>query len=87
MRELLSNRNRVYLVVVLKPGRTVHISPPANSVALGDLLPLWLKGEYITALRKREGVISGEASQRWASAARERQRSAVACTRRIIAKE
>ncbi len=41
--------------------RSVHIAPPGNSGVLGDphygdLLPLWLKGEYIPALWKREQV-------------------------------
>ena len=41
--------------------RTVHIAPPGNSGLLGDphygdLLPLWLKGEYVPALWKREEV-------------------------------
>jgi len=38
-----------------------HIAPPGNSGLLGDphygdLLPLWLKGEYVPALWKREEV-------------------------------
>jgi penicillin amidase len=41
--------------------RTVHIAPPGNSGLLGDphysdLLPLWLKGEYLPALWSRAAV-------------------------------
>ena len=41
--------------------RSEHIAPPGNSGLLGDphyadLLPLWLKGEYIPALWTREAV-------------------------------
>jgi len=41
--------------------RTVHIAPPGNSGVLGDphygdLLPLWLKGEYIPASWAKEEV-------------------------------
>jgi penicillin amidase len=41
--------------------RTVHIAPPGNSGVLGDrhyddLLPLWLKGEYVAAPWSREAV-------------------------------
>jgi penicillin amidase len=42
-------------------GRTVHIAPPGNSGVLGDkhyddLLPLWLRGEYVPAPWSREAV-------------------------------
>jgi penicillin amidase len=41
--------------------RTVHIAPPGNSGVVGDphysdLLPLWLKGEYLPALWSRSNV-------------------------------
>ncbi len=41
--------------------RTVHIAPPGNSGILGDphysdLLPLWVKGEYLPALWSRAAV-------------------------------
>ena len=41
--------------------RSVHIAPPGNSGLLGaahygDLLPLWLKGEYVSALWPRDAV-------------------------------
>jgi penicillin amidase len=40
---------------------TVHIAPPGNSGVVGDphysdLLPMWLKGEYLPALWSREAV-------------------------------
>jgi penicillin amidase len=41
--------------------RSVHIAPPGNSGVLGDphyadLVPLWLKGEYLPALWSRAAV-------------------------------